>query len=139
MTSGFFVAGLEVPLLVGQIAASERWTGYSRTPRLDPSHVARIFGESPNASWRFYTRDEIVGMTTDWHSEEDSDWFGSAPHDIDPKRSVLIGELGYDRPIALDYRVEEPCVRFMTVDARWVKVADSIGELRQFLGMDVSS
>ncbi|WP_460704743.1 hypothetical protein [Myceligenerans halotolerans] len=94
-----------------------------------PTLVEEIFGEAPDRSWRFYTFDEVVGMTEDWRQEEDSAWFGVEPDAIDPARSVLIGELGYDRPIALDYRASMPCVRFMAIDGRWPVVARSLRDL----------
>ncbi len=68
-------------------------------------------------------------MTADWREEQYPLWFGAKPEDIDPATSVLIGELGYDRPFALDYREATAPVRFMTIDGRWPVVASSLSEL----------
>lgn len=68
-------------------------------------------------------------MTADWHEEQDPLWFGVEPDDIVPATSVLIGELGCDRPFALDYRAIIAPVRFMRLDGRWPIVASSLIEL----------
>lgn len=61
------------------------------------------------------------------------------PGDIDPRRSVLIGDLGHDRPFALDYRdsSEQPSVVLLasTQKAGWVRIADSTEELLAKLGL----
>jgi hypothetical protein len=67
-----------------------------------------------------------------------------APGDIDPELSVLIGDLGigYDQPIALDYRssMEDPAVLTFewsdtARDNRWVKVAINIREFADLIGL----
>jgi hypothetical protein len=59
--------------------------------------------------------------------------------DIDPSRSVLIGDLGPDRLIALDYRVsrERPSVVCLTGGERprWVEAARDIENLLEVLGL----
>jgi len=59
-------------------------------------------------------------------------WPGGVDRDLDmdPSRSVLIGDLvgSGDDFLALDYRPSQPVVRFLA-DAGWVQVADSIAEL----------
>ena len=104
--------------------------------RVSAAFVETVFGEALDRSWCFYTFDEVVGMTADWHTEDDPLWFGVAPDTIEPATSVLIGELGYDRPFALDYREHVPCVRFMTIEGRWPVVASSLTELMERLEGD---
>jgi hypothetical protein len=128
---------LAVPDVLLRLVASPRWTEYLGEPRHDPRLIESVFGEAPDPSWKFYTRNEIEGMTKDWHNERDPLWFGRPPDDIVATRSVLIGELGYDRMFALDYRSDEPSVRFMTADGRWVHVADSVADLLARLGITV--
>lgn len=135
MTGEMVVGGLLVPARVIQVAARQEWTAYVTEPRLDPAVVEQVFGEEPDSSWRFYSVDEIRAMTQDWHAETDPEWFGAAPNDIEPSRSVLIGELGYDRPFALDFRRSPPVVRLMTVDAQWRVVAVSASALLDALGI----
>jgi hypothetical protein len=123
------VSGFVLPEEWSSVVDLPRWTAYQQNDRVDPAIVEAIFGETPDRSWRFYAFDEILGMTEEWRLERDPSWFGSEPDSIDSLRSVLIGELGYDRPIALDYRRRVPGVRFMTADGRWAVVASSLREL----------
>jgi hypothetical protein len=67
-----------------------------------------------------------------------------APGDIDPELSVLIGDLGvgYDEPIALDYRpsMEDPAVvtfewSDISPDTRWVMVASNVKEFADLIGL----
>lgn len=106
-----------------------RWTAYCDGERADFEVVEKVFGEAPDRSWRFYTFDEMAGMTEDWRQETDHSWFGIEPESIDSKSSVLIGELGYDRPFALDFRQQIPCVRFMRISGHWPVVATTLGNL----------
>jgi len=130
------VCGFELPDEIVALMSDERWTAYTEQERLPPALVAEVFGEEPDPTWKVYDLDEMRSVTEDWHQECDPQWFGSAPDDIDGPRSVLIGELGYDRPFALDFRSESPVVRFMTMDARWVMVAETAAALVEALGIE---
>lgn len=130
---GLVVAGFVLPEEWEDVVAVSRWTAHREDPRVEPEIVEAVFGEAPDSSWRFYAFDEVVGMTADWHEEEDPAWFGVEPEAIAPAMSVLIGELGYDRPFALDYRMHVPCVRFMKIDGRWPVVATSLTDLMERL------
>lgn len=114
---------------------SPRWTAYRQGDRMDL--VEATFGEIPDRSWRFYTFGEVIGMTEEWRLEKNPAWLGSEPDSIDPLGSILIGELGYDRPIALDYRPHVPAVRFMRTNGRWPVVASSLRELLEKLNVGV--
>jgi hypothetical protein len=130
------VCGFELPDEIVRVASEERWTAYTEMERLPAAVVERVFGEAPDPTWKFYGLDEAREVTEEWHDEDDPGWFGSAPDDIEPRKSVLIGELGYDRPFALDFRGEHPVVRFMTIDGRWVQIADSSAGLLAALGIE---
>jgi len=130
------VCGFVLPDEIVALASDDRWTAYTEEERLPPALMAEVFGEQPDSTWKVYDLDEMRSVTEEWHQEDDPQWFGSAPHDISGPHSVLIGELGYDRPFALDFRGERPVVRFMTVDARWVVVADSAAALLDALGIE---
>jgi hypothetical protein len=130
------VSGFALPDDWSSMVDSPRWTMYRQGDRVEPTIVEAIFGEIPDKSWRFYAFDEVVGMTEEWRIEGDPSWFGIEPDSIDPLRSVLIGELGYDRPIALDYRLHVPIVRFMRADGRWTVVASSLRELLERLNSE---
>lgn len=130
------VCGFELPDEIAWVAGEERWTAYTEAERLPLAVVEEVFGEAPDSTWKFYDLDEVREVTEEWHEEEDPQWFGSAPHDIEPSKSVLIGELGYDRPFALDFRGDRPVVRLMMIDGRWVQIADSPARLLAALGIE---
>lgn len=129
------VCGLEVPAEVVLFAARREWTSWSDEPRLDPAVVERVFGERPDSSWRFYTIDEMRGMTEDWHRESDPAWFGAPPDDIEARRSVLVGEIGYDRPFALDLR-DGAAIRLLTTGGHRRLVAETFSALLVARGID---
>jgi hypothetical protein len=131
------VSGFVLPEEWSSTIDSPRWTTYRQGDRADPAVVEATFGEIPERSWRFYTFGEIAGMTEEWRLERDPAWLGSEPDSIDPLRSVLIGELDYDRPIALDYRPRVPAVRFMRTDGRWPVVASSLRQLLEKLNVGI--
>lgn len=130
------ICGLVLPDEIVALAADESWTAYTEQDRLAPDVVAEVFGEDPDRTWKFYDLGEMRTVTEEWRLEDDPIWFGSAPDNIDPRRSVLIGELGYDRPFALDFRSECPVVRFMTLAGNWVLVARSAAALLHELGIE---
>ena len=125
-----------IPLEIVEIASNDRWTAYTESARWPIEAVCRVFGEVPDSTWKFYDFREIVSTTEDWRREQDPSWFGSEPNDIDAMHSILIGELGYDRPFALDYRDTAPSVRFMTLTGDWIKIAESVPALLASLGID---
>lgn len=51
------------------------------------------------------------------------------PGDVDPYRSLLIGDLGPDQPIALDYRrsMREPTVIYLGTVWDWLEIAPDVG------------
>jgi hypothetical protein len=66
------------------------------------------------------------------------------PGDIDPKLSVLIGDLGWgsDQPIALDYRLSMDHPRVLTLEwsdfarnNRWIEIAPNIQAFAKLLGL----
>ncbi|MCP3879968.1 MAG: hypothetical protein GY701_16480 [Sulfitobacter sp.] len=130
------VCGFVLPDEIATLADDERWTAYTEQERLPAAVVAEVFGEEPDPTWKIYGLEEMRSATEEWHREDDPQWFGSAPHNIEGPRSVLIGELGYDRPFALDFRSEHPVVRFMTVEGHWVVVAASAAAFVDALGIE---
>jgi len=130
------ICGLGLPDELVNVLTDDLWTAYTEEDRLRPAVVETVFGEVPDPTWKFYSLEEARVMTEEWHQEDDPRWFGTPPDDIEARRSVLIGELGYDRPFALDFRGDHPVVRFMTIDGRWVQVADSVTGLIDALGIE---
>jgi hypothetical protein len=130
------VCGFDLPEELVKVISDESWTAYTEEDRLPPGTVEAVFGEAPDKTWKFYTLDEMRSISMEWHDEDDPLWFGVPPDDIDATQSVLIGELGYDRPFALDFRGTRSVVRFMTVEGRWVQVAESAASLLDALGIE---
>lgn len=62
------------------------------------------------------------------------------PGTVDPKRTLIIGEMDYETPFALDYRTSPPSViqfHWEKSGQYWKKIADSIEELLERLEMEV--
>jgi hypothetical protein len=107
-------------------------------PPSDPSVYVSVFGEQAEHV------DEIERQNVTWQSRASSDVFGeqvvSGSVGIDPTLSVVIGDLGPDMPIALDYRVSrnDPRVLYLGFTSRptWKVVADNFTYLLRSLGLD---
>ncbi len=134
------IEGLRVPEILLLAIREGRWVA----PR-DSVLLATIFGETPQCPI-FYKLDGLVRENQVWHSKmdlEEREWYvglrslKSPPGDIDPTRSLLIGDLGPDRPFALDYRTSEtdPSVLYLRSDNGWVEIAPNVGTLLSLLGV----
>jgi hypothetical protein len=145
------INGLPLPRDLLALIEAGRW----RCPA-DLSRVDRLFPD--RGELKLYTLDYMPFENHHWllHSE-DRHWLdrygpmflGSpdpvkAPGDIDPKLSVLIGDLGigYDQPIALDYRTSREDPPVLTLewsdsprDNQWVKLAIDIREFAELVGL----
>jgi hypothetical protein len=109
----------------------------------DEGKIWTVFGEKPSQAI-FYTLEDMEFENERWGGETLPEYLGQAdadfpPGDIDPKCSVLIGDLGHDLPFALDYRdsVAEPRVVFLgtRVEERWITVANNLANLFSDLGL----
>jgi hypothetical protein len=114
---------------------------------VDLSGVDRLFPD--RGEFKLYTLEYMPFENHWWITRTASMFVGSpdpvrVPGDIDPKRSVLIGDLGigYDQPIALDYRpsMEDPVVLTfewsdIARDNRWVRVASNIKGFAELIGL----
>jgi hypothetical protein len=98
-----------------------------------PHILEAIFADDPDArfSTRFYSLDE---MRTTTLAVPLTVFLGLPPDDMDPAKWVWIGEVGFDRPLVLDYRQNPPSVRFLNVRSRWIVVAASVDALLKRLG-----
>jgi hypothetical protein len=145
------INGLPLPRYLLALIEAGRW----RCPA-DLSGVDRLFPD--RGEFQLYSLDYMPFENHHWVRHfEDRHWLdryapmflGSvdavkAPGDIDPRLSVLIGDLGigYDQPIALDYRPSMEYPQVVTLewsyparDNRWVKVANNIREFADFIGL----
>jgi hypothetical protein len=89
------------------VAISER--AMNGSVYLDPELAKRAFPLGEVIQPMFYSADHMQRENQSWPDEEYSGYLGTkdghySPGDIDPRQSVLIGDLGPDLPIALDFR-----------------------------------
>lgn len=125
------VNDMELPLRLVEALSDERWCGRPNALRFSES--MGITAPLP----LLYDLDGIRGANRHWRTETRDVYVGTPgsdpmPGDIDPSRSLLIGELEPDVMIALDYRTEPPSVVVCLPDAPllspWSRVAASIEE-----------
>lgn len=135
------VAGMMIPRELVKVIRAGRWR-----PPADPQVYIDTFGEPPDHAL-FYDLDEMIRQNRLWQDSSVEDVFGrpvaGRSVGIDPAQSVLIGDLGPDMPIALDYRNSKsgPNVLYRTLSGIvvWVLIADSVGELLESLKINPES
>jgi len=139
---GIQINGLPLPQGLLDLIATGRW----RCPD-NQSKVNRVFPD--RGELKLYSLDYMPFENKWWVDETDPMFIGASdnaqsPGDINPRQSVLIGDLGigYDQPIALDYRVslDEPHIVTLQWSAygkenRWVEIAANIDQLAEILGL----
>ena len=123
------VGGLEIPQTLVAAIASGRW----RVP--ETSKLIDVFADEPQLP-EFYDLASIERQNASWHAFELGDVWGHVSDGsigVDPKRSLVIADLGPDMPIALDYRISSssPSVIYLRYQATpvWTLVADSIDDV----------
>jgi hypothetical protein len=135
------INGLAIPSALTAAMMSGRWP---ESP--DIARLRNVFPDEPVRP-RLYSEATMRAINRSWASENDEVYVGQAsernpPGDIDPALSLLIGELGPDQLIALDYRTSSssPRVLYLTGASRspWRQVADSINELIERLNHRLS-
>jgi hypothetical protein len=122
------VNGLALPGGLTGALSDGRWSRLGSSPSL-----ADVFGSEPVRP-RFHSLKDIIAINGYWKNERDPAYLGQPdtsryPGDIDPKRSLIVAELGPDQLIALDYRsATGPQVVFASDDAKspWRLVSESI-------------
>lgn len=121
----------EVPLAIGGLPLPPALISALREGRwVAPSEavLAGVFPERPIDAL-FYGPSGMIGTNQTWQSERREEYIcdpdpGNPPGDIEPARSVLIGDLGPDQMFALDYRrsPDRPSVVYLA-EPGWVEVA----------------
>ena len=136
------INGLSLPKALLDLIEAGRWQCPS-----DLSRVDIVFPDREELM--LYSLDYMPFENKNWVDETDPMFIGYAdaaapPGDIDPHQSVLVGDLGigYDQPIALDYRASlvEPCVLTLRWSPngdsnRWIEIAPSISAFAEMLGL----
>jgi hypothetical protein len=129
------VGGLELPGDLLEAIGGGRW----KAPK-DVDRIKDIFGDEPD--WpQFYDLASITRQNQFFQNrslvELDEDVPGSSRGlGVDPALAVLIGDLGADMPIALDYRPSRnnPRVIYLADDG-WREVAPDFEMLCRRLGL----
>jgi len=131
------INGLPLPSSLVRAMGERRW-------RCPPEFVLRrVFRETPVRAV-LHDLESMRRANERWLAETNPAFFGHAddrlpPGDIDPARSVILGEIGPDLPFALDYRVslEQPAVLYLHSGSdRWIRVARHIDDLLARLRLD---
>jgi hypothetical protein len=133
------INGLPLPEALCSAIEEGRWA-----PPGDELQLAQVFTEKPQEP-SFYTLEYMKAENHRWPGVESrlpmylgSPDEASPPGDIDPTMSILIGDLGYDMPFALDFRPSraEPRVIYLTLqNGRWITVAPTIEVFLTRLGL----
>jgi hypothetical protein len=136
--SAMTVNGHVLPRVLDDAIKSGRWA-----PPADLALLAAAFADQP-VHPSFYDADQLRQENSTWVDETDVWYVGEpdrahAPGDLDPRQSVLIGDLGPDRPFALDYRTAPTprvvYLREIEGRSRWTEVAQSVDDLLTRLGI----
>jgi hypothetical protein len=124
------VGGFAVPPELFEIMERGRW--------IPPAEqvLRGVFGDDPDDPC-FYDFASMVRQNELFHAMAPADYaalVGADESHIDPSWCVVIGDLGADMPIALDYRSNQgdPRVIYLGLGG-WREVAPSFGVLAQLL------
>lgn len=137
MTSGsVLIGGLAVPDVLVTAIRSRRWPG-----EIVQADIEKVFG-LPAPRPQFFDVVAMEAANVPWHAGPGVEYVGSPsathpPGNLDTRVSLVIGELGPDQPVALDYRTQPaPQVVVATDDvgSPWRVVASSVDELIELLG-----
>ncbi|MEO3924736.1 SMI1/KNR4 family protein [Micromonosporaceae bacterium B7E4] len=124
---------LPVPSLLLEAVNSGHWA-----PPADRRLMSAVFDEDPDYP-AFYSLKAMVEQTEGLFSldPEILTWYlgdvdgDDRPGAISADRTVLIGDLGLERPFALDYSesIPSPSVVFLAKNGRWRQIAPDIASL----------
>ena len=131
------INGIPLPDALLSVIEQGRWAAPA-----DHELLERVFSDKPDDP-SFYPLDHMRLENRLWLEAEarkptytGTPDASTPPGDIDLTKAVLIGDLGYDMPFALDYRPERPRVVYYNFDLRrWTTVAPTIEDLLTRLGL----
>lgn len=135
------VDGLPVPEALVELAQQGRWR-----PPSDPERYVTLFGD--RAIQPVFLPLARIRLNASWIDQVDYDdevrqlYIGkpdqnAPPGDVDPHMSLLLGDLGLDRPFSLDFRrsLDTPSVIYLGSRPGWVEVAPSFDAVVDALGL----
>ncbi|MBV2154930.1 SMI1/KNR4 family protein [Kitasatospora sp. SUK 42] len=130
------VAGLVLPESLLRLTAGGRVR-----LRYDAERIREVFQEEGGYLFELFDPAAIGRQTADFRreargDEEERELWVVPGVGIDPERSLLIGSLGADMPIALDYRGDpaEPRVLYCGADG-WRVVAENVNRFLSLVGI----
>jgi hypothetical protein len=134
------INGLPLPAAVATAIEAGTWLAPEDThlwyALVPPSEVGRP---------KLYKIELMRQVNADWANESDPIYLGLAdgrrqPGNLDPRLSLLIGELDPDGLIALDYRssIESPSVAYLMLtgdSCRWMQISPDIDTFMRLLSL----
>ncbi|MEV0830125.1 hypothetical protein [Nonomuraea rubra] len=113
------IGGLPLPESLIAIIDHGRWE-----PPEDEGLIEEVFRDHPDGP-QFYDIPTMIRQNHSFQRMALGEMFG-----IDSSRAVIIGDLGADMPIVLDYSIDPaiPRVRYLRIN-EWLDVAPSIDDL----------
>lgn len=128
-----------VPVQIVDAINRGEWTFPS-----DVSAMRRLFTEAPTPSAKLYSLELMATESEAWRAEppEQHKRYGGPGAKakgyliVDPQSSVLIGDLGFDMPIALDYSLSPDRPRVVYLPSRapgWIEVASDVSEFLRLI------
>ncbi|WP_125728594.1 hypothetical protein [Kibdelosporangium aridum] len=113
-----------LPSLLVELIDAGRW----RAPD-DEDLLRAVFTDEPDGP-RFYSLADMIRQNEFFHQMSPDDALNAAGIGIDPNHAVLIGHLGADMPIALDYRASATSPRVLYLaEPGWIEVAEDFETL----------
>jgi hypothetical protein len=135
------IEGHPLPEEIVSAIAQGEW----KFPR-DDSITASIFTEAPTSAARLYSVELMMTENAAWRAsapDQQQQYGGPGSQAeaegylvIDPQSSLLIGDLGYDLPVALDYSVSPGGPRVVYLPSRapgWIEVARDVPEFLRLI------
>jgi hypothetical protein len=108
------INGFELPFEL----ASDVAVGGHQLSQTELSRLKDMLNRVESPLPRFFTYEEIVRENRLWLTESAGYYLGqknesAIPGDVDPQRTLIIGQAEPDSPIALDYRSKDPRVIYL--------------------------
>jgi hypothetical protein len=134
-TSTTDIGGLPLPAALLRAIGNGAWK-----PPQDAEVIRNVFGDEPDWT-QFYDLPTIVRQNQFFQSKSQAEVEGEVPGSgdgmgISPPFAVLIGSLGADMPIALDYRLSRIVPRVIYLGAEgWREIAPNFEGLLTRLGL----
>lgn len=142
------INGLPLPVKLQELLESGEWVELGKCTRENSNlqklnAFKKVFSQYKNPSPKFYDWESIKLANQLWDKPEVYvDYLGVKsdsypPGDVDPSKTIIIGQSQYESPIALDCRTEIPRVVYMSTlkGSPWVEAADSFNTLIHKLKM----